>query len=84
MEINAETCATMPDMAGCEIYNLSSDHMTGMDHAAMITDINSYLHEMIPHHEEAVDSSTRFIHKTLSSIDAPLDNIQTIAQNIID
>ena len=81
MEVNKEHCRMMPDMPGCEIYNLWTGNTGTMDHAAMITDINSYLHEMIPHHQEAVDSSKILIEKTLFSWSA--DALQTIAQNII-
>ncbi len=81
-EISEEHCRMMPDMPGCEIYNVTTGSMSGMDHIDMIIDINSYLHEMIPHHQEAVDSSQTFIDKTLFLWD-DLDSLQTIAQNII-
>ena len=80
MVISKEHCALMPTMAGCEIYDLGEG--TGMDHAAMITGIESYLFEMIPHHQEAVDSSVVFLDKTLFLGDE-LSPLQTIAQNII-
>lgn len=84
MEISEEHCRMMPTMTGCEIYDLDNKDstMSGMDHAAMITGIESYLYEMIPHHQEAVDSSQVLIDKTLLLGDE-LDPLQTIAQNII-
>lgn len=76
-EISEEHCRMMPTMPGCEIYNTTWDDT--MDHAAMITDINSYLHEMIPHHQEAVDTSKILLEKTLFSgdnLDSPLPQHQ--------
>ena len=70
-------------MVGCEIYTIpEEDKHADSEHAAMITGIESYLFEMIPHHQEAVDSSQIFIKKTLFLLDE-LNPLQTIAQNII-
>ena len=35
-----------------------------MDHAAMVTDEISFLSEMIPHHQEAIDTSAALLTKT--------------------
>ena len=80
MAISEENCRMNPIMSGCEIYNLAEG--TGIDHASMITGIESYLFEMIPHHQEAVDSSVVFLDKTIFLGD-DLSPLQSIAQNII-
>ena len=82
MEISEEHCRMMPTMEGCEIYNFWTGNSGTMDHGSMITGIESYLFEMIPHHQEAVDSSTMLINKTLFLWDQ-LDQLQTIASNIV-
>ena len=81
--VTQEQCLWNPLMVGCEIYTIpEEDKHADSEHAAMITGIESYLFEMIPHHQEAVDSSQIFIKKTLFLWDE-LNPLQTIAQNII-
>lgn len=36
-----------------------------MNHADMVQDIETYLIEMVPHHQEAVESSKIYLSKTL-------------------
>jgi len=60
-------CKMMPDMAWCEGFNFDTVISTGthtMDHAAMVTDEISFLSEMIPHHQEAIDTSATLLTQT--------------------
>ena len=62
-----EHCKSMPEMPGCEQFNLSGSVTTGahtMDHASMVTDEISFLSEMIPHHQEAIDTSAHLLTQT--------------------
>jgi uncharacterized protein (DUF305 family) len=52
------------------------DH-SKMDHGSMITDEESFLKLMIPHHQEAIDTSKIVLEKTSSP------EIQTLLKNII-
>lgn len=61
-----EHCKMMPDMAWCEWFDFAVVD-TGthtMDHAAMVTDEISFLSEMIPHHQEAIDTSSMLLTQT--------------------
>ena len=61
-----EHCKMMPDMAWCEWFDFAVVD-TGthtMDHAAMITNEISFLSEMIPHHQEAIDTSSMLLTQT--------------------
>ena len=60
-----EHCKSMPEMSGCEGFDFA-DINTGhtMDHAAMVTDEISFISEMIPHHQEAIDTSASLLTKT--------------------
>ncbi len=61
-----EHCKSMPEMSGCEGFDFA-DITTGnhtMDHAAMVTDEISFISEMIPHHQEAIDTSAYLLTKT--------------------
>jgi uncharacterized protein (DUF305 family) len=61
-----EHCKMMPDMAWCEWFDFAIVD-TGthtMDHAAMVTDEISFLSEMIPHHQEAIDTSATLLTQT--------------------
>lgn len=79
MEVSAEHCKMMPDMAGCEKYNVPWAFLTGstssqtwttttlnhtMRHGDMVSDELSFISEMIPHHQEAIDSSSTLLAKT--------------------
>jgi uncharacterized protein (DUF305 family) len=87
MSISAEHCKMMPDMLGCEIYiqnestwlsNIHDGHGWHMDHASMVTDVLSFVAEMIPHHQEAVDTSTFVLSQTSNT------KLKPLLQNIID
>lgn len=64
MTATAEHCAMMPDMEGCEEFTTTNSESHTMDHAAMVTDEISFLSEMIPHHQEAIDTSASLLTKT--------------------
>lgn len=56
-----EHCKQMPEMQGCEKFNEapamgSMDHSM-MDHGAMATSEEAFVVNMIPHHQEAVDTA---------------------------
>lgn len=56
-----EHCKEMPEMQGCEKFNEASamggmDHSM-MDHGAMATSEEAFVVNMIPHHQEAVDTA---------------------------
>ena len=83
MPITKEHCATMPDMPGCEAithdshtWSTSVSHHT-MNHADMVSDEISFLGEMIPHHQEAVDSSKVLLSKATNP------QLISILQNIV-
>lgn len=88
MELSAEHCAMMPDMAGCEKINLSGWIITWsqdnsmmwhtMNHADMVSSEFDFIYLMIPHHQEAVDTS-----KSLNSITQNAE-LKTLTQNIIN
>jgi uncharacterized protein (DUF305 family) len=92
MEVSAEHCKMMPDMPGCEQYRTTWDIETGskwqndhnttwhtmtMNHADMVSDELSFISEMIPHHQEAVDTSTTLLAKTQNP------KLKTMLENII-
>ncbi len=64
MTATAEHCAMMPDMEGCEEFTTTHSGSHTMDHAAMVTDELSFVSEMIPHHQEAIDTSASLLTKT--------------------
>ena len=88
MELSAEHCAMMPDMAGCEKINLSGWIITWsqdnsmmwhtMNHADMVSSEFDFIYLMIPHHQEAVDTA-----KSLNSITQNAE-LKTLTQNIIN
>lgn len=61
-----EHCKMMPDMTWCEWFDFAtvSTGTHTMDHAAMVTDETSFLWEMIPHHQEAIDTSATLLTQT--------------------
>lgn len=62
-----EHCKMMPEMKWCEWFDFAIVANTGghtMDHAWMITDEISFLSEMIPHHQEAIDTSSSLLIQT--------------------
>ena len=87
MEISPEHCAMMPKMAGCEQYENTTtwattwsnhaEHSMTMNHADMVSDELSFISEMIPHHQEAVDTSRILIEKTQNP------KLKTMLENII-
>lgn len=48
-----------------------------MDHASIVTDVVSFIAEMIPHHQEAVDTSTFVLQNTNN------DHLKPILESII-
>lgn len=62
-----EHCKSMPEMTWCEWFNFSVPTHTGlhsMNHSDMVTDEISFLSEMIPHHQEAIDTSASLLTQT--------------------
>lgn len=81
-----EHCREMPEMKGCEKYidntantsDTMQDHgMMMMDHSAMVTSEETFVVNMIPHHQEAVDTAKLVIAKGESP------ELKKLAQNII-
>lgn len=65
-----EHCREMPGMRGCEEYadgkriNGARDYgMMMMDHSAMVTSEEAFVVNMIPHHQEAVDTARLVVAK---------------------
>ncbi len=57
-----EHCKEMPEMKGCEKFNNEAPATGGMDHSmmdhgAMATSEEAFVVNMIPHHQEAVDTA---------------------------
>jgi len=47
------------------MMNMNGDSMMGMNMAESVKDDQSFLQEMIPHHQEAVDTSTQILNSTV-------------------
>lgn len=67
-----EHCKQMPKMPGCEAYTSEKssspspimwDHSMMMDHSAMVTSEEAFVVNMIPHHQEAVDTARLVVAK---------------------
>lgn len=67
-----EHCKQMPKMPGCEAYASEKpssvspvmwDHSMMMDHSAMLTSEEAFVVNMIPHHQEAVDTARLVVAK---------------------
>jgi uncharacterized protein (DUF305 family) len=63
-----EHCREMPEMKGCEKFNNEAPAMNGMnhsmmDHGAMVTSEEAFVVNMIPHHQEAVDTARLVVEK---------------------
>lgn len=63
-----EHCRQMPEMNGCEKFNNQTSVMSGMnhtmmDHGAMVTSEEAFVVNMIPHHQEAVDTARLVVAK---------------------
>ncbi len=55
-----EHCRQMPNMMGCEKWKNENGMNMGhsmMDHASMVTSEEAFIVNMIPHHQEAVDTA---------------------------
>lgn len=78
-----EHCAMMPTMKWCEEFVMTWDSIasptwhTMMNHADMVSDELSFISEMIPHHQEAVDTSSALLLKTQNP------QLKDMLQNII-
>jgi len=60
-------CKSMPDMTWCESFAPSQTWNHFMNHADIVSDELSFISEMIPHHQEAVDTSSILLTKTQNS-----------------
>ena len=86
MKASAEHCAMMPNMAGCEQFTTTGHTQTNwtwknnhyMNHADMVNSEFDFIYLMIPHHQEAVDTS-----KSLNSITQNTE-LKMLTQNIIN
>ena len=63
-----EHCREMPEMQGCEKFNNEAPAMGGMnhsmmDHGSMVTSEEGFVVNMIPHHQEAVDTARLVVAK---------------------
>lgn len=81
-----EHCRQMSEMRGCEKYidkkdnsaDMMQDHgMMMMDHASMVTSEEAFVVNMIPHHQEAVDTARLVVEKGNNP------ELKKLAQNII-
>lgn len=55
-----EHCKEMPEMQGCEKFNeapMGGMNHSMMDHSSMVTSEEAFVVNMIPHHQEAVDTA---------------------------
>lgn len=55
-----EHCREMPEMQGCEKFNeapMGGMNHDMMDHSSMVTSEEAFVVNMIPHHQEAVDTA---------------------------
>lgn len=81
-----EHCSQMPEMQGCEKYvdksagtsGMMQDHGMMMDHGGMINSEEGFVINMIPHHQEAVDTAKLVVAKGDSL------ELKKLAQNIIN
>lgn len=82
MPVSAEHCAMMPDMSWCEKHMNASGTMSSMmwshNHADMVNSEFDFVSLMIPHHQEAVDTSRTINAKTSD------ENLKKLTQDIID
>lgn len=79
MQVSAEQCAMMPEMSGCGKHASNSGNIHHMmDHADMVTSEFDFISLMIPHHQEAVDTS-RIINKNTSN-----EKLKKLTQDIVD
>lgn len=85
-EMMREHCRQMPQMRGCEKYTNEKpsnapgmmDHgMMMMDHSSMVTSEEAFVVNMIPHHQEAVDTARLVVAKGENP------ELKKLAQNII-
>ncbi len=81
-----EHCEQMPGMRGCEKYlnekttqtpGMENHGMMMMDHASMVTSEEAFVVNMIPHHQEAVDTARLVVAKGNNP------ELKKLAQNII-
>lgn len=77
-----EHCKQMPEMQGCEKFINETPAMSGMDHSmmdhgAMVTSEASFVVNMMPHHQEAVDTARLVLAKGESA------ELKKLAQAII-
>jgi len=77
-----EHCREMPEMQGCEKFNNEAPAMGGMnhsmmDHGAMVKSEEAFVINMIPHHQEAVDTARLVVAKGESA------ELKKLAQAII-
>ncbi len=77
-----EHCKEMPQMQGCEKFNNETSSMAGMnhammDHGSMVTSEEAFVVNMIPHHQEAVDTARLVLAKGESA------ELRKLAQAII-
>ena len=77
-----EHCRQMPEMKGCEKFNNANSSMNSMnhsmiDHGAMVTSEEAFVVNMIPHHQEAVDTARLVVAKGESA------ELKKLAQAII-
>lgn len=76
-----EHCKQMPDMHGCEPF-LEPDfqmenHSMMMDHSSMVISEEAFVVNMIPHHQEAVDTARLVLTRGFNPL------LKDLAQNII-
>lgn len=78
-----EHCRQMPEMKGCEKFNNQAPSMMNgmnhsmMDHGAMVSSEEAFVVNMIPHHQEAVDTARLVVAKGESA------ELKKLAQAII-
>lgn len=77
-----EHCKQMPEMKGCEKFNNETSSMNGMDHSMMnhsdmVNSEEAFVVNMIPHHQEAVDTARLVVAKGESA------ELKKLAQAII-
>lgn len=75
-------CKQMPEMQGCEKFNntnslKSSMHHAMVDHATMVTSEEAFVVNMIPHHQEAVDTARLVVTRGFNPL------LRDLAQKII-
>ncbi len=77
-----EHCKQMPEMQGCEKFQnekptMSAMNHSMMDHGAMVTSEEAFVINMIPHHQEAVDTARLVLARGESA------ELKKLAQTII-